>query len=228
MGQQLLQCLECGRFKSFTFCFTGIWSQNLTNSWNTNVFGVFFGFFYLDIFSSWPGTLWSLRSRDRDCQRVMGTGGPAVCGSPGPAWTHRFYRTESRGSTRSTHPRRSALNWERELRVRSFSVYLFYVNMASKVWNGTTLSSTSLVAPTNRTSILAGYFLPNGLTLSCALHEFVIGLVVLWTDMVAPPTELVQAWSAPRTCLTVHTRLTVCRTLCKDSTAQWCICEYSG
>lgn len=44
MGQQLLQCLECGRFKSFTFCFTGIWSQNLTNSWNTNVFLGFFFF----------------------------------------------------------------------------------------------------------------------------------------------------------------------------------------
>lgn len=60
--------------------------------------------------------------------------------------------------------------------------------------------------------------LHNGLTLSCALHEFVIGLIVLWTDMVAPPTELVQAWPAPCTCFTVHTGLTVCRAFCKDST----------
>lgn len=29
--------------------------------------------------------------------------------------------------------------------------------------------------------------------------------------MVAPPTELVEAWPAPRTSLTVHTRLTLCR-----------------
>lgn len=29
--------------------------------------------------------------------------------------------------------------------------------------------------------------------------------------MVAPSTELVQAWPAPRTRLTVHTRLTLCR-----------------
>lgn len=28
--------------------------------------------------------------------------------------------------------------------------------------------------------------------------------------MVAPPAELVQAWPAPRTCFTVHTRLTLC------------------
>lgn len=31
--------------------------------------------------------------------------------------------------------------------------------------------------------------------------------------MVAPATELVQSWSAPRTCVTVHTRLTLCRAL---------------
>lgn len=43
------------------------------------------------------------------------------------------------------------------------------------------------------------------LTLWCALHEFVVGLVVLWTDMVAPPTEVVQAWAALCTCLAVHT-----------------------
>lgn len=45
----------------------------------------------------------------------------------------------------------------------------------------------------------------------CALHEFVTGLVVLRTDVVAPPTELVQARPAPRTCLTVHTCLALCR-----------------
>lgn len=44
-----------------------------------------------------------------------------------------------------------------------------------------------------------------------ALHEFVTGLIVLWTDMVAPPIELVQAGSAPRTCVAVRTRLTLCR-----------------
>lgn len=43
------------------------------------------------------------------------------------------------------------------------------------------------------------------LTLWRALHEFVIGLVVLWTDMVAPPTELVQARPALCTCVTAHT-----------------------
>lgn len=47
--------------------------------------------------------------------------------------------------------------------------------------------------------------------LSCALHEFVVRLELLWTDMVAPPTEQVQAWPAPRTRLTAHTRLAVCR-----------------
>lgn len=30
--------------------------------------------------------------------------------------------------------------------------------------------------------------------------------------MVAPPTELVQAWPAPCACFTTHTRLTLCRT----------------
>lgn len=45
------------------------------------------------------------------------------------------------------------------------------------------------------------------------LHEFVIGLVVLWTDMVAPPVVLVQARPAACTHLTVHTRLTLCRAL---------------
>lgn len=49
--------------------------------------------------------------------------------------------------------------------------------------------------------------------LCCALHEFVIGLVVPWTDMVAPSTELVQVWPALCACLTVRTRLTVCRAL---------------
>lgn len=45
----------------------------------------------------------------------------------------------------------------------------------------------------------------------CALHEFVIGLVVLWTDMVTPPAELVQAGPAPCACVTAHTHLTLCR-----------------
>lgn len=61
-------------------------------------------------------------------------------------------------------------------------------------------------------------FLSTGPTLSCALHEFVVGLKLLWTDMVAPPTEQVQAWPAPRTRLTVHTRLAVCRAPCNGST----------
>lgn len=70
--------------------------------------------------------------------------------------------------------------------------------------------------PTNSTDTLVDCLFHTGLTLCCALHEFVIGLVVLWTDMVAPPVELVQAWPAPLTCLTVHTRLTLCRAHCKD------------
>lgn len=71
--------------------------------------------------------------------------------------------------------------------------------------------------PSSRTNTVANDLLPTGLTLSCALHEFVVGLELLWTDMVAPPTEQVQAWPAPRTRLTAHTRLTVCRAPCNGS-----------
>lgn len=44
-----------------------------------------------------------------------------------------------------------------------------------------------------------------------ALHEFVIGLVVLRTDMVAPPVELVQPRSAVRAHLTVQARFALHR-----------------
>lgn len=58
------------------------------------------------------------------------------------------------------------------------------------------------------------------LTLNRALHEFVTGLVVLWADMVASPTQQVQALSAARARIAVHTGLTVCRALCKDNHAE--------
>lgn len=58
------------------------------------------------------------------------------------------------------------------------------------------------------------------LTLKCALHEFVTGLVVLWADVVASPTQQVQALSAPRARITAHAGLTVCRALCKDNRAE--------
>lgn len=93
-------------------------------------------FLYLDISSSWPGSLWPLWSRDRDFQKAMDPGGPAVCGSPDPAWTNRFYRPESRGSTRSIRPPHSALNWEKDLRMRNFSVYFFQVCMAFSLKQG--------------------------------------------------------------------------------------------
>lgn len=64
---------------------------------------------YLGISSFWPGTLWSLKSQGRGYRRVMGTWGPAVCASPGHAWSRRFFQIENRGSTRPTHPLRSAL-----------------------------------------------------------------------------------------------------------------------
>lgn len=67
-------------------------------------------------------------------------------------------------------------------------------------------------APSNR----GGNFFHTGLTLCCAVHEFVIGLIVLWTDMVAPSTELVETWPAPRARLTVHTWLTLRRALCTE------------
>lgn len=73
-------------------------------------------FLYLDISSSWPCTLWSQRPQGRVCQRTTGTAWPALCGSPGPAWSHRFYQISSRGSTRSIHPPHSALtggNWQK-------------------------------------------------------------------------------------------------------------------
>lgn len=95
---------------------------------------------YLDISSSSPGTLWPLRAQDRDFQKAMGTGGPVVCGSPDHAWTNRFYQTESRGSTRSTRPPHSALNWERDLRVRIFPYFMFTWIL---VWNRVTFSSLS-------------------------------------------------------------------------------------
>lgn len=74
------------------------------------------------------------------------------------------------------------------------------------------------VVPSSMTNTMANDFLPTGPTLSCALHEFVVGLELLWTDMVAPPTEQVQAWPAPCTRLTAHTRLAVCRAPCNGST----------
>lgn len=168
---------------------------------------------YLDISSFWPCTLWPLRSRDMDCQRGTGTGGPAVCGFPVLSWTHRFYQNVSRGPTHPTHPPRSALKWEIQGMVRNFTVSL--VHVASKV------SSTRLFAKRDKTMPETPTYSTTAssvrrLTLSCALHDFVVGLVVLWTDMVAPPAELVQARPATRTCLTVHTGLTVFRALCKD------------
>lgn len=89
-------------------------------------------YLYLYISSSWPGTLWPLRSRGRGCQRKTGTGGPVACGSPDPAWSHRFYRTESRGSTRSTLLHRSALKWEERMKNLSY-----FILKAQYVFNAT-------------------------------------------------------------------------------------------
>lgn len=58
------------------------------------------------------------------------------------------------------------------------------------------------------------------LTLKCALHQFVAGLVVLWAHVVASPTQQVQALPAPRARVTVHTGLAVWGALCKDSRAE--------
>lgn len=58
------------------------------------------------------------------------------------------------------------------------------------------------------------------LTLKCALHEFVTGLVVLWADVVTSPTQQVQALSAPRARITVGAGLAICWAFCKDNHAQ--------
>lgn len=159
---------------------------------------------YLDIFASWPDTPWSLKCQDRDYQKVKGTGGPAGCGFLGPAWIHRFYQTESRGSTRPTRQPHSALNWERRQKKKK------KLNCVSHAWFLWLLNDFLL-----------------RLTLKCTLHEFVTGLIVLWADVVASPTQQVQALSAPRARITVHTGLAICWTFCKDNIAV-CICPYGS
>lgn len=55
------------------------------------------------------------------------------------------------------------------------------------------------------------------LTLQCTLHQFVIGLVVVWTDVVTPSAELVKTRSASCARFTAPTQLTLFRAPWKRS-----------